>query len=71
LRVLPRLAGAGLLLETREPGLADPRRAEPALVRRAAVRGVVERRPRSFWSALFFVSTASFWGVPRWIVFFL
>jgi len=72
LRVLPRLGAADLRPEGRRAlSLADPRRAALALVRRAALRGVVDRRPRSLGSVLSLVSMALFCGALRWVVFFL
>jgi hypothetical protein len=64
------LDAAGLRLDGRELSLAGPRRAELALERLAAVRGVVDRRPRSLGCARSFVSMDPFWGELRGVVFF-
>jgi len=51
--------------------LADPRRDALALVRRAALRGVADLRPRSLGSALSFVSVAVFCDGVRRVGFFV
>jgi hypothetical protein len=69
-RVPALLEGLGLAADGRER-LVDTRRVGAALDRRAALRGALERRPRSFGSTLSIAPMASDTGLLRWLMFFL